>query len=226
MKKVCLAILFVGLLICSGMAAAEQPAKEPVDKLVLIHYKDKVNSKSPAATDQATLYKLLGVKWTKFPVSYVINPGSFGSTGEQEIQNAFNTWDSITAKNLFSYTGATTANAVSQDNKNIVFWGPISNNNIIAVTTIWYNRRTKEIVETDIEMNSNLQWGTPADSLVGKFDIQNIITHEAGHVCGLGDLYNSPASELTMYGYSATGETKKDTLGVGDILGLQKLYGK
>ncbi|MDD1714927.1 MAG: matrixin family metalloprotease, partial [Methanoregulaceae archaeon] len=106
--------------------------------------------------------------------------------------------------------------------ENSVFWGPISNANVIAVTNIWINRRSREIVETDIQMNSYLEWGIGDEEA---FDIQNIVTHEAGHVCGLGDLYNRPASELTMFGYSRLGEEKKNTLGQGDVLGLQKLYG-
>jgi hypothetical protein len=56
-------------------------------------------------------------------------------------------------------------------------------------------------------------------------DVQNIMTHEFGHWCGLDDLYDSSDYWLTMYGYSGYGETYKQTLGWGDILGLKELYG-
>jgi hypothetical protein len=41
----------------------------------------------------------------------------------------------------------------------------------------------------------------------------------------LGDLYNSKDSKLTMYGYGSEGELIKDTLGYGDELGVERVYG-
>jgi hypothetical protein len=55
-------------------------------------------------------------------------------------------------------------------------------------------------------------------------DLQNIATHEFGHN-GLADLKPLKDAELTMYYASSLGETKKRSLGVGDILGIQALYG-
>lgn len=55
-------------------------------------------------------------------------------------------------------------------------------------------------------------------------DLQNIATHEFGHN-GLGDLRPPKDQALTMYAYSSLEETIKKTLGAGDILGIQKLYG-
>ncbi|PJA83788.1 MAG: peptidase M10A and M12B matrixin and adamalysin, partial [Candidatus Nealsonbacteria bacterium CG_4_9_14_3_um_filter_37_29] len=57
-------------------------------------------------------------------------------------------------------------------------------------------------------------------------DLQNIATHELGHGVGLGDVYETACSEVTMYGYSNYGETQKRTLEAPDITGLQTLYGK
>ena len=51
------------------------------------------------------------------------------------------------------------------------------------------------------------------------------MTHEFGHWAGLADLYNSRDYWLTMYGYSNNGITYQRTLGRGDVLGLQKVYG-
>ena len=226
MKHVYLTILLIGTLLCSGIVTAEQPAKDPVDKLVFIHYKDPVEAKAFPATDQAEFYRLYGVKWTALPVYYSINPENTYSPAESDvigaIQDGFTTWNESTTADLFVYDGETTNNTTELNEENSVFWGPISNANVIAVTNIWINRRSREIVETDIQMNSYLEWGIGDEEA---FDIQNIVTHEAGHVCGLGDLYNRPASELTMFGYSRLGDEKKNTLGQGDVLGLQKLYG-
>lgn len=228
MKRACLAIFLIGTLLCSGIVSAGQPVREPVDKLVFIHYRDQVDSKGFSATDQAEFYRLLGLQWTTVPVHYSINPvNSYGLDANNVIgavQAAFATWDDWTATDLFEYDSTTTSSAADLDGQNSVFWGPISNTNVIAETTLWINRRSREIVETDIKMNSIQPWGISPD-VENAFDIQNIITHESGHVCGLGDLYGRPSSELTMYGYSSPEEVKKNSLGQGDILGLQKLYG-
>jgi predicted Zn-dependent protease len=56
-------------------------------------------------------------------------------------------------------------------------------------------------------------------------DLQNIATHELGHGLGLNDLYESAASEETMYGYSTYGEMSKRSLFIGDIAGIHDLYG-
>lgn len=56
-------------------------------------------------------------------------------------------------------------------------------------------------------------------------DLQNIATHEIGHGAGLDDVYDLACSEVTMYGYSDYGETKKRTLEEPDITGIQELYG-
>ena len=46
-----------------------------------------------------------------------------------------------------------------------------------------------------------------------------------GHSLSLADLYGAADSEKTMYGYSATGETKQRTLDQDDINGIIYLYG-
>lgn len=56
-------------------------------------------------------------------------------------------------------------------------------------------------------------------------DLQNIATHEMGHAIGLADIYTSECSEVTMYGSSSMGETKKRTLAAADISGIRALYG-
>lgn len=60
----------------------------------------------------------------------------------------------------------------------------------------------------------------------GTYDVRDIGTHEFGHFLALfGDLYGRRDAELTMYGYGATAELKKDSLGKGDCLGITKAYG-
>ena len=71
--------------------------------------------------------------------------------------------------------------------------------------------------------NTRFQWSLTGET--GKMDVQNIMTHELGHFCGLKDLYNDADYWLTMYGYSDYGLTYARTLGLGDINGLKVVYG-
>lgn len=55
-------------------------------------------------------------------------------------------------------------------------------------------------------------------------NVQNVMTHEAGHWLVLNDLHDDVASEQTMYGISSDRELKGRNLESGDIAGLGKIY--
>jgi hypothetical protein len=170
-------------------------------------------------------YKLLPYYW-HVTIKYWINPkNSYGfSTAEvvSTIRAAANAWDEQTSFILFAYQGTTRKSAGVRDGYNVVAWGLYSNPNVIAVTYIWYSGDA--IVETDTRMNTRFKWSLSGEA--SKMDVQNIMTHEFGHWCGLADLYDDVDYWLTMYGYSSYGEIYKRTLGLGDILGLQARYGQ
>lgn len=102
----------------------------------------------------------------------------------------------------------------------MIDWGKYSAG-AIAVTYIWY--KGSHIIETDLRLNTHYKWSLSGEA--GKMDVQNIVIHEFSHWCGLDDLYNDVDYWLTMYGYSNYGLTYARTLGWGDILGLQVVYG-
>ncbi len=99
----------------------------------------------------------------------------------------------------------------------------------MAVTYIWYYSDTREIVEVGMVFNKLYAWGIDPDGegpqTINTFDIQNVATHEAGHTLSLNDLYMDEAAELTMNGYTSQGETRKRSLGLGDIKGINSIYG-
>ena len=214
--------------------AYAQP-NESVEKIVFIHFVKGAGT-SPAATDQSQNFKLMsGAKWQS-AVTYYVNPTGSGLGGNAvllEVQYAFEVWDVVTSKELFNPAILDTSASYSdvRDSKNTVTWGYISNSGIIAQTSIWYSRATKTVLECDIVFSTNpaIPWGIDPDGqgprAIGAFDVRNIATHESGHWLVLLDLYSIKDSELTMFGYSAIGETKKTTLGRGDTLGCLKLYG-
>jgi len=57
---------------------------------------------------------------------------------ETAIDASFNTWDMVTNRTLFIDGGDTVKIGANLDGENTVSWAPISNQNIIAQTTMWY----------------------------------------------------------------------------------------
>jgi hypothetical protein len=174
-------------------------------------------------------YTLMGVSWTSLPITIKVDAGSdlvyqgFFSA----VSDAVTEWDSHTGATLVSSVSSSTSLSVdtnAPDNVNEVLFGVISDNKVIAQTTVWYYSSTKAIVDFDIIFNTYYTWGNATTSSA-VMDIQNIATHELGHGFGLGDLYQRKWSDQTMYGYASYGETQKRTLESGDIAGIQALYG-
>lgn len=182
-------------------------------------------SSSPPTDDSMTNsdYKLLGFHWYA-PINCWINPnnryGFSASAVVTVITASADTWDAQTSAAIFSYLGMTSRQAGKYDGYNVVSWGSYRAG-VIAVTYIWY--KGSQILETDTRLNTYYRWSLSGEA--SKMDVQNIMTHEFGHWCGLNDLYNNADYWLTMYGYADYGETNKRNLGLGDILGLQAVYG-
>jgi len=169
-------------------------------------------------------YKLLPFSWNWTKAKYWINPKNrYGFSANEvvaAITAAANTWDSQTNTAVFSYEGTTGRSPGKRDGYNVVGWGSYRAG-VIAVTYIWYigNR----IIESDTKLNTFYKWSLSGEP--NKMDVQNIMTHEFGYWCGLDNLYDNKDYWLTMYGYADYGETYKRTLGLGDIQGLQAVYG-
>jgi hypothetical protein len=220
-KLLTLVSIIVTLGLVSSIAFAK-PYKEPLDSITFIHYKNGAVKIVGTESKAQLCYKLMGVKWNSFPITYYINP----SVDANAIAAGNNEWDSHTSKVLFgSYSKDNSANFDSSpDGRNEYSLGNYPQSGVIAVTRTWYTRGTKAIVEYDVMFDSDFIWGDATkDSSV--MDWQNIATHETGHGLGLSDLYTNACSSQTMYGYSSEGDTAKRTLESGDIAGLQKLYG-
>lgn len=171
---------------------------------------------------------------TSMPVQYRIYRGPAGDLPLEWIPamtSAFDAWTAVgTASVSFQYGGTTSTGTVGKDGQNVVIWvtedakwpyGP----NVSAYTTTYVNGSTGVIDEFDIEINATPSWlATRPWSIDGepdKMDLQDVLTHEVGHVIGL-DHVEDP--EATMYGVSDLGVTKRRTLGVDDEQGASFIY--
>lgn len=145
------------------------------------------------------------------------------------IEAAGGEWDANTSTSLFgSITYSAGANFDSTpDGVNELSFGDYPTNGVIAVARVWGifsgPPSGRYIDQFDIQFDTDFAWGI--DGSLTLMDLQNIAIHEIGHGVGLADVYELVCSEVTEYGYSDYGETKKRTLESPDIIGLQSLYG-
>jgi MYXO-CTERM domain-containing protein len=111
-----------------------------------------------------------------------------------------------------------------------VKWPYNDSNQTLALTTVTYNTETGEIYDVDMEINSATAPITVSDTDI-KYDLQSILTHEAGHFYGLAHhemiLVNKVptcSAPSTMCPTYASGSTTLRTLQADDVAGICTIY--
>lgn len=199
------------------------------------------------------LYSYSRVHWADgdIPVSYWINmTGSpiDSIAVEEGITASFQIWEDDSGSYIdFTYEGTTIEyfpgiDVDQPDGVNVVGWADLSAQypDAIGITIVWSLRGRRLIVDCDTVLNSAsyFAWtqyegaGDPNETWLPGYnddtffdvDVQNIMTHEAGHWLMLNDLYDDTASEQTMFGYALDGELKSRSLETGDTDGVRKIY--
>jgi len=166
--------------------------------------------------------------------------GALDSLIQNAVAAGVNEWETPGSTTLAIFGDVVLDSAVTYNDGayrgyNTISFGLYGDSMVIAVTTVWGYfsgpLSQREIVEAHILFNDEFQWGDASADGNGDgspdaflMDIQNIVTHELGHVAGMGDLYQTAAGDETMYGYSTEGELKKRDLHKGDVTGVTKLY--
>ncbi len=213
---------------------AGRPAK--LDRIIFVHPAAPAKPDNPGGGKKPpkedppkdnSYYELWG-GYLDSTAEYYVNPTvGLVTAGDPvaTVNTAIETWDTITADELFSYAGTTEKSWYELDGQNTISWVKFVPRDTLAMAVMWYDSETMIIYEFDIVFNTFHRWGINPTRKDRAYDIQNIATHEAGHPTGLGDLYDEIYSELTMFGYSSKGETEKSSLEEGDILGAESLYG-
>jgi len=239
MKKICLLVsllIFGWIFLPAFLSPVLAQDRGPLSKITFIHYRKNFAKPSPdrskGSGGSCYTYISSGAKW-KAPADYIVNPtgSNLDSTYvRQTIDQGVAEWEKYGGQNIFGsgYSDLTASMGFNNDGKNVVSFGPYSDNNAIAVTTVWGYffgaPSTREIVEWDLLFNNYYPFGDALVNGTAVMDLQDIATHELGHSAGMGDLYSGACSVQTMFGYSGYGETIKRDLANGDIQGIKKLY--
>lgn len=131
-----------------------------------------------------------------------------------------------------TYLGRTTRAAgvgangacLESDGHNVVSFGDLPEGTL-GVTCTWY-LLTGEAIESDVVLNSGehawtLELGS---SCRDRFHVEAIMTHELGHVFGLGHVAEAEHGRLTMSTRASPCQASETTLGRGDLIGLRRKY--
>lgn len=187
--------------------------------------------------------------WDDPSIEVKVNPTGIDADGTVQnnaynaVKAAFAQWNAVetTYYATVGYDDTVGPSLDEADNVNSVSWGTIDGpGGIIAATYFWYNLRTKELIDCDIVFDKDEVWLATDDAGVlpeysnpynpypatGELDVWNVATHEAGHTLNLADLNSPKDGALTMHAYTWPGDIAKRDLGLGDILGIQAIYGE
>lgn len=130
-----------------------------------------------------------------------------------------------------TYKGTTSATSTfytnglckATDFTNVVDTGTLPVGTLAATCTY---ENSSEISYADVRFNTaEYAWytGTSVTGCSGtKYDAQGVMTHEAGHVFGLGHVADSTLQ--VMKPHSGTCETSQRNLGAGDLAGMKHIY--
>jgi len=130
-------------------------------RLALVHYAkppwagkpDK--EEEPEEPKDYDTFALLGVEWVvpDGGIDYVIDPDYAPAGSIDQIELGYEAWDEATSSELFAVPTVDSEVSPSTDSPdfiNTVSWRRIVPPRIIAVTYIWYNPDTMEIVDCDV----------------------------------------------------------------------------
>ena len=231
-------LFFLGLVFLSTLALVTPSvigAKEK-NPQVFITYTDK-NAKvgicQATTNDQVNTFATTGWRLSPgisdYKLKYSSKPRSWTNGAFQSaIDLAFSNIQGAGGGVLFHYAGESREGRPANDNQNTIMWQVLPAG-VVAMTYIW--TQDGHLTDADTVINNRYLFSltdyTGSNDCGGSrayFDLRNIATHEFGHWVGLGDLYDSRAKDLTMYGFAVRGELKKDTLGLGDITGVRALW--
>lgn len=131
-------------------------------------------------------------RWASMPIRYFLNSRAITGVTSSQLQTvaaaSFGAWTAVnTAAVSSSFAGFTNAEPVRDDAATVIgFQAHSELDRTLGVTSLTVDRTSGALVEADIFLNSFFEWSTVAGGENNKFDLQGVLTHEVGHLLGLG----------------------------------------
>ncbi len=164
--------------------------------------------------------------WVQMPVPVSVVPANDIGLDEDGVVLALavavSVWEGAGVPTVrFADMGELQAGSTEHDAQNTIYfthdWP--HDPSLLALTSTW-STADGVIVGFDMAINANQPWSL--DGRSGTYDLQNMITHELGHVLGLG---HTGDQDATMHPTSVLREVMKRDLTPDDRDGLAYQYG-
>ncbi len=188
----------------------------------------------------------LPVHWEKANVTFEVDPsvGQAVDGGYDAVAEALAGWSGQAGTPTLTVTAGSGNARPGNDGHNVIFFAPHgypAAGNALAITILSYDENTGVIVDADIIINGQHQFGVlaanakPASNAraisneggdegggtEGEFDLLHVVAHECGHALGLRDVV-SPGP--LMYLYTMPGDATARTPTADDQDGIASLY--
>jgi hypothetical protein len=123
-----------------------------------------------------------------------------------------------------TYMGTTNSPSCGDqaDGENVVGFDAL-HGDLLALTCPW-SYSDGEFAEVDIVLDNATPWALSKDCSF-QYYLEAVVTHEVGHAFGLDHVRQRKHAALTMSPRGGLCDASDETLGLGDILGLEQLYG-
>jgi len=139
------------------------------------------------------------------------------------IGRSFAAWNAAIGGSSPYFTASddpTVADGPSDDGLNVVGWARLVPKNVLAATWTYTDAATSRVTGADVFYNVSQKWSVlGACNSASRFDIENIGTHELGHVLAM-DHVSDAGKQATMYPSAPAGEVRKRSLTQGDRIGV------